>query len=195
MAGVKAAVEAEIGWDRVISADLHTDESSPHVHIVFAPVLDNKLQAKHWVGGPSQCAQLRDKIHAQVTKHLVCDYTKGAVGGMPHDPQKAVGKSKAVDGMVFLKAAIDKLQQQVQTLFSALKAEQKKALKAKAENDEFALKAMKQMEDMQAEIARLSPPLKSGRMAAPERAGSCVGSSDGSRARPVGRVPNGGRSP
>lgn len=159
MAGVREAISKEIGWDLVISADLHTDESSPHVHVVFAPISNGKLQAKNWVGGAVKCAQLRERIHAHVTKHLACEYTKGAPGGEPHDAEKAAGKSRAVNtGVVAsLKATIQKLEQQVQTLFSQLKAEQRKAREVKAENDDFAEKAMKRMEALQAEIKRLSP--------------------------------------
>ena len=159
MAGVREAIGSEIGWDRVISADLHTDESSPHVHIVFAPILDGKLQAKNWVGGPARCAQLREQIHAHVTKHLACEYTKGAPGGEPHDPEKAAGKSRSVGAGVVasLKNTIHQLEQQVQTLFSQLKGAEKRALRVKAENDDFTEKVAKRIEAMQAEIDRLTP--------------------------------------
>lgn len=166
-AGVKAAAIAEFGADRIISIELHTDETSPHAHVIFAPILDGKLNAKHWLGGASRCAQLRERLHAEVTKHIECTYTKGAPGGAPHDPLKAAGGPRSPmkkDEATTLRSLVDKLRQQVQTLFSQLKAEQKKAQKLKAENDDFAEKAMKRMQDLQAEIKRLSPapqaPLK-----------------------------------
>ena len=159
IAGAKQAIAREIGWDRVISAEFHTDESSPHVQVVFAPMLDGKLQAKHWVGGAAKCAQLRERIHKHVSQFLPCEYTKGAPGGEPHDSNKAAGKPGAVMGGVVasLKATIEKLEQQVQSLFSQLKTEQKKALSVKAENDDFTLKAAKRMQAMQAEIDHLKP--------------------------------------
>lgn len=155
MAGVRQAIDREIGWDRVISAELHTDESSPHVQVVFAPVLDGKLQAKHWVGGAARCAQLRERIWKHVNQSLACEYTKGAPGGEPHDPGKAAGKPRAPGSDQV--ARIQQLEQQVQTLFSQLKTEQRKALKAKAELDEFTLQMAAKVKAMQAELDQLRP--------------------------------------
>lgn len=170
IAGVNAAVASEIGWDRVISAELHTDESSPHLHVIFAPIQEGKLQQKHWVDGPKMCGQLRERLHAQVTKHLPCEYTKGAAGGEPHDPEKAAGKRTNAGEVASLKTTIAMLEQQVQTLFSQLKAEQKKGLRERAEMDDFTDKAAKRIEALQAELTRLKPPAQAqARSAATQR--------------------------
>lgn len=160
IAGAKAAAIKEVGADRIISIELHTDESSPHVHIVFAPILDGKLNAKHWVGGEVKCAKLRERMHAEVSKSIACTYTKGARGGEPHDPLKAAGGPKSpfkIDEVLTLKEVIKKLENQVQTLFSQLKNEFKKAKKLKEENDDFAEKAMKKMAALEAELKVLRP--------------------------------------
>lgn len=146
MAGVKAAAIAEFGKDRIISIDLHTDESTPHAHIVFAPIKDGKLQAKAWLNGAASCAALRERLYNQVNKFIECEYEKGAPGGAPHDPSKAAGapagpKPKAssllgkaaealsnINEIKALKAQISGLNQQLQTLFSRLKNAEKKAL-------------------------------------------------------------------
>jgi hypothetical protein len=161
--GVKAAAMKEFGADRIISIELHTDETSPHAHIVFAPILDGKLNAKHWTGGAVKCAQLRERMHAEVNKHIECSYTKGAPGGAQHDPLKAAGAIRSPlknDEVNSLRSAIDKLQAQVQQLFSQLKAAHKKALQVKNDNDDFAEKAMKKIERLQAEVKRLTPVLE-----------------------------------
>jgi hypothetical protein len=152
-------VAAEFGWDRVISADLHTDESTPHLHVIFTPIHEGKLQSKRWVGGSARCAQLRERLYDQVTKHLACEYTKGEPGGAPHDPEKAAGKSRSVGAGVVasLKNTVQQLEQQVQTLFSRLKAEQQKGRAERADHDDIVEKAAKKMEALQAEIARLKP--------------------------------------
>lgn len=160
MAGVKEAALSEFSEGRIISIEMHTDESTPHVHVIFAPILDRKLNAKNWTGGAARCAQLRERLYEKVNKHIECEYTKGAPGGAPHDPLKAAGGPRSPaknDEVTTLRSLVDKLRQEVQTLFSQLKAEQKKALKLKAENDDFAEEAMKRMEALQAEIKRLSP--------------------------------------
>lgn len=158
LAGARDALKAEIGAERIISAVLHMDESTPHVQVVFAPIMDGKLNAKHWVGGAAKCAQMRERMWAHINHHIPCSYTKGSPGGAPHEPNKAAGKPDAPGGlMAALKSKIQQLEQQVQTLFSQLKAEHRKALKLKAENDDFTEKAMKRMQAMQADITRLTP--------------------------------------
>lgn len=95
MAARDAAL-AEFGEANIVGIDMHLDESSPHVHILVTPITpDGKLQAKHWLDGARRCAQLRERIHAHVTKRLPCTYTKGEPGGAPHDPQKAAGGADA----------------------------------------------------------------------------------------------------
>lgn len=148
-AGVKQAAIEEFGLDRIISVDLHTDESTPHAHIVFAPIVDNKLQAKHWLDGAVSCAQLREKLYTHINEHIACDYVKGKIGGAPHDPNKAANavnrprrqtKQPGVFGKAFevinsinevkqLKEIIADLNQQFQNMFSRLKKAEEVAQK------------------------------------------------------------------
>ena len=184
MAGVKAAAIAEFGKDRIISIDLHTDESTPHVHLVFAPINEGKLQAKHWLNGPEAVGFLREKIHAHVNKSIACDYEKGAPGGAPHDSSKAAGSAnapkpepgfveKAADKLTGrslieqLKATISGLNQQLQTTFSRLKSAEKraadeavlreKAMKKAQEMHSLAEKQKQEIEVLQQKIAVLTP--------------------------------------
>lgn len=158
--GVREAIKAEIGADRVVSAVLHMDESTPHIQLVFVPVIDGKLNAKHWVGGAVKCAQLREGIHRHVNAKLPCEYMKGAPGGAPHDSMKAAGKTDAPGGLVAsMKSKIQQLEQKVQTLFSQLKSEQKKVRLLKVESDDLAEKAMKKIQVLEAELRQLKPPV------------------------------------
>lgn len=196
MKGAREAAEAEFGKERIVSMVLHTDESTPHVHILFVPIVDGKLNQKHWINGPAACGSLREKLHFHVNKHIPCVYEKGVPKGEKHDPTKAAGavngpkpkltmlekgadllsKNSEIKG---LKEVISKLNKQVQTLFSKLKNEIKKAQKVKAEhddlvkklraenaakarklkaeNDDFAEKAMQEMQVLQAKIKELTP--------------------------------------
>lgn len=148
MAGVKKAGLVEFGRDRIVSMDLHTDESTPHVHIVFVPVKDGKLQAKHWLDGPASCARLRERMHQVINQHIACDYEKGRLGGRPHDPTKAAGAengpqpkpepgdeaANALRAAAELRGAKNKLaaaEAQIQTLFSRLKRAEQIALEEK----------------------------------------------------------------
>jgi hypothetical protein len=82
----------EFGEENVVGVDLHTDESSPHVHVVVTPVHDGKLQAKNWLDGAARCAKLRKRAHQEVLKYIECEYVPGQAGGAPHDPEQAAGK-------------------------------------------------------------------------------------------------------
>ena len=159
MAGVKKAGLVEFGRDRIISIDLHTDESTPHMHIVFAPVKDGKLQAKHWLNGPASCAQLRERMHQVINQHIACDYEKGKPGGKPHDPTKAAGAENgpkprltpgdeaadALQAASDLQEARKKLaaaDAQIQTLFSRLKRAERMALEEKQKRENWEARAI-----------------------------------------------------
>lgn len=156
MEGVKLAAIKEFGKDRIVSIDLHTDESSPHAHIVFAPIVEGKLQAKHWLDGAAKCAELRDRLHSHVTKHIECDFERGAPGGEPIDLAKRAGGPKApkpaksllekLTGSSEIKALKDvvkKLNEQLQTMFSRLKTIEKRAAASDQRAEELRLIAMK----------------------------------------------------
>jgi ElaB/YqjD/DUF883 family membrane-anchored ribosome-binding protein len=187
VAGVKAAAIAEFGKERIISVDLHTDESTPHVHLVFAPINEGKLQAKKWLDGPAAVGFLREKIHAHVNKTIPCDYEKGAPGGAPHDASKAAGGvnapkpepgfiEKTADKLTGrsvieqLKATIAGLNQQLQTMFSKLKSAEKraadelalreKAIKKMHETRELAEKQKQEIEVLQQKIVALTPKVE-----------------------------------
>ena len=93
--GIREWVEQEFGEDNCVGIDLHTDESSPHFHVVVTPIKDGKLQAKAWLDGPSRVAALRKRAWQAVNAHIKCEYTPGAPGGEPHDPRKAAGQTQA----------------------------------------------------------------------------------------------------
>lgn len=82
----------EFGEENVVGVDLHTDESSPHVHVVVTPIKDGKLQAKAWLDGAARCAQLRKRAFETVSRYIECEYTPGQAGGAKHDPEQAAGK-------------------------------------------------------------------------------------------------------
>ena len=133
--GVKEAALAEFGKERIISIDLHTDESTPHVHVVFAPINNGKLQAKKWLDGGESCAGLRARLHEIVSKHSPCDYIKGAEGGAPHDPEKAAGgpggpKPKPPRNMLTVLSeafGVNKEFQQMKAKFLSMSAQLQKA--------------------------------------------------------------------
>ncbi|MGU5731580.1 plasmid recombination protein, partial [Aeromonas jandaei] len=93
--GIRAWVEKEFGDENCVGIDLHTDESSPHFHVVVTPIKDGKLQAKAWLDGVSKVAALRKRAWQAVNAYIACEYKPGAAGGAPHDPRKAAGQVPA----------------------------------------------------------------------------------------------------
>ncbi|MCR3931355.1 MULTISPECIES: plasmid recombination protein [Aeromonas] len=93
--GVREWAAKEFGKDNIVGIDLHTDESSPHFHIVVTPIKDGKLQAKAWLDGASKVAALRKRAWQAVNAYIACEYKPGAAGGAPHDPRKAAGQVPA----------------------------------------------------------------------------------------------------
>lgn len=158
MAGVKEAAIREFGEKNIVSIDLHTDESTPHVHVLVTPIKGGKLQAKHWLNGALKCAQLRARIHEVVSHHIDCSYEKGAPGGAPHDPAKAAGALKgpkphpgllkralsafdAVSEAKQLKSQLGELSSRLQSAFSRLKRVEREASKAKEQMQKVELRA------------------------------------------------------
>jgi len=184
MAGAKLAAIREFGESNIVGIDLHTDESSPHVHIVVTPVHEGKLQAKQWLDGAKKCAQLRARIHEVVSHHIECSYEKGAPGGAPHEPSKAAGGPKgpqprpgllkravgafdAFEEARQLKAKLEEMQLQMQTMFSRVKRFQREAAKLQdkskkeqaqaASAERRASKLQKRVNELELQVDQLRP--------------------------------------
>ncbi len=55
------------GKENIISADVHLDESTPHMHVVFTPItVDNRLSARDLIS-KSQLQKLQDEFYRDVT--------------------------------------------------------------------------------------------------------------------------------
>ena len=127
-AATKAAIE-EFGHENVISIERHDDESSPHWHVLAAPIHKGKLQAKHWLNGAAMVAKLRERLHQAFNAMVPCVYEKGSgKGGNPHDPGKAAGVGPIPTSGIFskLKGAVSNTLE--------LEAAKKKVKELEAEN-------------------------------------------------------------
>ena len=182
---VREAVEAEFGRENVVSIDMHTDESTPHVHVVVTPIWEGKLQAKHWLDGPKSMAAIRERLHATISRRVACEYTPGSPGGEPHDVGRAAGGPrgpKQPPGLLqrvadafearaeikTLKGVIAGLQEQMQGMFSSMKATERAAADrydamqaerlARAELQQKLGQAQLEIKRQRAEIERLTAP-------------------------------------
>ena len=66
-----AWLRTEFGADNVVSAIIHLDEQTPHLHAVIVPIspVTDKLNASHWFDGKKSLAQLQTR-YAQAVNHL-----------------------------------------------------------------------------------------------------------------------------
>ena len=62
-------VESQIGKGRIISAVVHMDERTPHMHLVFCPITpDRRLSAKKILGNPAKLSQWQTDYHAHMSE-------------------------------------------------------------------------------------------------------------------------------
>jgi len=65
-----AFVEGRHGRDAILSAHLHMDERTPHVHVVAAPVSDGRLKVDRFMGDRGKLRRLQDDYYQQVSSHF-----------------------------------------------------------------------------------------------------------------------------
>lgn len=79
----------KFGRDNIISAVVHMDEATPHMHLCFVPLTeDNRLSSKQIIGGPAGLVKLQDQFHAHMVKEFP-DLTRGIskeISGRKHIP-------------------------------------------------------------------------------------------------------------
>lgn len=53
----------------LLSFDVHLDESAPHAHALILPLVDNKMQGNHIMGGRGNLLRLINLFHSEVATH------------------------------------------------------------------------------------------------------------------------------
>ena len=67
----------KFGRENIISAVVHMDEATPHMHLCFVPITeDGRLSSKEIIGGPKGLEKLQDEFHAHMVKEYP-DLTRG----------------------------------------------------------------------------------------------------------------------
>lgn len=61
-------VKAEFRNENILYANVHMDETTPHMHLGFTPITsDGRLSAKEWLDGKKKLTQLQDKFFSYIT--------------------------------------------------------------------------------------------------------------------------------
>jgi hypothetical protein len=64
----EAAMYWMVNWFNcpLVSAVTHHDEAEPHMHMLFVPLRDGRLQGREVMGGPQELRRMNKEFHAQV---------------------------------------------------------------------------------------------------------------------------------
>lgn len=72
------------GEENIISAVVHLDERTPHMHLVFVPITkDGRLSSKDIMGGPAGMRKLQDDFYAHMSEKYP-DLTRGISKTITH---------------------------------------------------------------------------------------------------------------
>jgi hypothetical protein len=78
-----AWLEERYGKENIAGAYLHMDESTPHLHAVIVPVVDGKLNAKHYFGGREKMTQMQTAYGEHIQRHF-SELERGIEGSKSH---------------------------------------------------------------------------------------------------------------
>ena len=63
--------EKTFGEENILSAVVHLDEKTPHMHVCFVPITkDGRLSSKSVIGGPAGLVKLQDDFYAHMVYHF-----------------------------------------------------------------------------------------------------------------------------
>ena len=61
----------KFGEENILSAVVHLDERTPHMHVCFVPITkDGKLSSKTLIGGPTGLVKLQDDFYSHMFNHF-----------------------------------------------------------------------------------------------------------------------------
>lgn len=75
-------VAEKYGEKNIVSANLHMDETTPHLHVVVVPIVKNKLNASFYFGKKSQLSQMQTDyaVYLQSKKDEIEHLDRGILG-------------------------------------------------------------------------------------------------------------------
>ncbi len=86
------------GKDNIISAVVHMDEATPHMHLCFVPITkDNRLSSKDLIGGPQGLSKLQDQFY---------NYMSAIFPKLDRGTPKRISKRQHVPPYMFKNAAM-----------------------------------------------------------------------------------------
>lgn len=99
-------VKRKFGEDNLVSAVLHMDEQTPHMHFVIIPMVGDKLAAKRIFGTRKQLHEMQNEFHAVVKKFGLQRGTKGS--SRPHLTMRQIYEGTH-EGMEIVQKTLDSI--------------------------------------------------------------------------------------
>ena len=105
--------EKEIGRENIISAIVHMDEKTPHMHLCFVPLTpDGHLSAKKIIGDRQKLCRWQDLYHNFMAKEFT-DLERGR-------PARETGRQHIPTWMIKRASALEKEGQEIADLFGSI---------------------------------------------------------------------------
>lgn len=105
--------EKEIGRENIISAIVHMDEKTPHMHLCFVPLTpDGHLSAKKIIGDRQKLCRWQDRYHAFMAKEFP-DLERGRAA-------RETGRQHIPTWMLKRASALEKDGQEIADLFASI---------------------------------------------------------------------------
>lgn len=168
----------KFGEKNILYAVLHKDELTPHLHISFTPIVDNKLRSNIWFDGPKKLQEFRKEVYNKVSKQYGFKEFKAAdpntnslatadeIKEFYNDLHNLEKVSKSLDADIAKVQKLPKFSLNVQKLFKELlpsiqnivsfsKATYRKNKKLDAENK----KALERIKSLNAQVEKANNSL------------------------------------
>ena len=161
-----------VGRENIVSAMVHMDEKTPHLHLVFVPLTkDNRLCAKEIIGNRANLTKWQDDFHACMVEQYP-DLERGESAsktGRKHIPtrlfKQAVNLSKQARAIEAVLSGITPLNKYKVTINDLLAENEKLEVRAKASekgkmNDTMERAKLKsELDDMRRLVDRIPPEI------------------------------------
>ena len=150
-----------------ISAVVHVDEKTPHMHLIFVPLTpDNRLSAKTIIGNRKKLTQWQDEFHAHMVKKFP-DFERGESASSTGRVHLTPQQYKAAIHLTEQRGALmDKIRSvnvfNMKTLLPEIMADMDEYIRGAEGFKTQLVKVARKNKDLAAEVASLEKQLESG---------------------------------
>lgn len=125
-------LDKKFGHDNILQWNMHFDETTPHLHVIFAPIVrdpvkGNRYSSGHFLGGPEGLRELQSEVSEKVGKKY------GLERGVPGSEKKHTDQSEWKSELVKKEKELDKREELIKLKENDLNKVAKGLLKTEGE--------------------------------------------------------------